>query len=127
MAGFSPKLPLTLDPDDGYGLTKSIQEVAKQNFKMLVLTNPGERIMDPDFGVGIQSYLFENNGPAVYTQIDARVREQAAKYLPFIQVQDVDFNTPDNNPGLSENFLGVSIKYTIKRLNIGDVLEIPLN
>ena len=127
MAGFSPKLPLTLDSDDGYALTKTIKEVAKQNFTMLVLTNPGERIMDPEFGVGILAYLFENNTPGVYSQIDARIREQASKYLPFIIIESIDFKSPVTNPGLTDNFLGVSISYNIKRLNIGDVLEIPLN
>jgi len=127
MAGFSPKLPLTLDPDDGYALTKTVKEVAKQNFKMLVLTNPGERIMDPEFGVGILAYLFENNTPGVYSQIDARIREQVSKYLPFIALEDIDFKSPVNDPTLADNFLGISISYNIKRLNIGDVLEIPLN
>jgi len=126
MAGFSPKLPLTLDPDDGYALTKTVKEVAKQNFKMLVLTNPGERIMDPEFGVGILAYLFENNTPGVYSQIDARIREQVSKYLPFIALEDIDFKSPVNDPTLADNFLGISISYNIKRLNIGDVLEIPL-
>ena len=127
MAGFSPKLPLTLDPNDGYALTKTIKEVARQNFKMLILTNPGERIMEPDFGVGINSFLFENNTAAVYSQIDARIREQASKYLPFIEVGEIDFNSSEASSNLADNFLGVSIKYSIKRLNIGDVLQIPLN
>ena len=127
MAGFSPKLPLTLDPDDGYTLNKSIKEVAKQNFKMLVLTNPGERIMDPEFGVGILAYMFENNSPATHGQIDARIREQVLKYLPYIEVGEILFNSPVNNGSVSYNFLGVSINYNIKRLNIGDVLEIPIN
>ena len=127
MAGFSPKLPLTLDPSDGYTLNKTIKEVAKQNLKMLVLTNPGERIMDPEFGVGILAYMFENNSPSTHGQIDARIREQVAKYLPYIELGEIIFNSPVDNSNVADNFLGVSIRYSIKRLNIGDVLEIPIN
>ena len=127
MAGFSPKLPLTLDPDDGYTLTKTIRELTKQNFKMLVLTNPGERIMDPEFGVGILTYLFENNSVATQGRIRSRVRDQASKYLPHVVVEDVIFNSINENPNVSENFLGVSIVYSIERLAIKDVLEIPIN
>jgi len=127
MAGFSPKLPLTLDPDDGYTLTKTLKEVAKQNFKMLVLTNPGERMMDPEFGVGILAYLFENNSKATQGRIDTRIREQASKYLPYIQVEDISFKSMDDRPELAENFLGVSIAYNIKKLAVRDVLEIPTN
>ena len=127
MAGFSPKVPLTLDPDDGYTLNTTLKEVARQNFKNLVLTSPGERIMDPEFGVGIRSYLFENNGPATYGQIEARIREQAQKYLPYIQIDQIQFNTQDVNSNISDNFLGVRISYIIKKLAISDALEIPIN
>ena len=127
MAGFSPKVPLTLDPDDGYTLNTTLKEVARQNFKNLVLTSPGERIMDPEFGVGIRSYLFENNGPATYGQIEARIREQTQKYLPYIQIDQIQFNTQDFNSNISDNFLGVRISYIIKKLAISDALEIPIN
>jgi phage baseplate assembly protein W len=127
MAGFSPKVPLTLDPDDGYTLNTTLKEVARQNFKNLVLTSPGERIMDPEFGVGIRSYLFENNGPATYGQIEARIREQTQKYLPYIQIDQIQFNTQDINSNISDNFLGVRISYIIKKLAISDALEIPIN
>ena len=127
MAGFSPKLPLTTDPDDGYALTKTIKELTQQNFKMLVLTNPGERAMDPGFGVGILAYLFESNSVATQGRIRARVRDQASKYLPHVVVEDVIFNSVNEDPNVSENFLGVSIVYSIERLAIKDVLEIPIN
>ena len=127
MAGFSPKLPLTLDVDDGYALTKDLKELAKQNFKNLVLTSPGERIMDPEFGVGIRSYLFENNSVQTQGRIDARVRSQVQKYLPYINIESIQFNNIDVNPNVSENFLGVRILYRIKKLAISDVLEIPIN
>ena len=127
MAGFSPKLPLTLDVDNGYALTKDLKELAKQNFKNLVLTSPGERIMDPEFGVGIRSYLFENNSVQTQGRIDARVRSQVQKYLPYINIESIQFDNIDVNPNVSENFLGVRILYTIKKLAISDVLEIPIN
>jgi phage baseplate assembly protein W len=127
MAGFSPKLPLSLDPDDGYALTKDLKELAKQNFKNLVLTSPGERIMDPEFGVGIRSYLFENNSVQTQGRIDARVRSQVQKYLPYIDIESIEFNNIDVNPNVSENFLGVKILYRIKKLAVSDVLEIPIN
>ena len=44
-SGLSPKLPLTVSDVFGpYNLNTTFDELAKQNLKMLVLTNPGERI-----------------------------------------------------------------------------------
>ena len=56
--GLSPKLPLTKDPQDGYALNKEYVELVQQNLKMILLTAPGERIMEPEFGVGLRNYLF---------------------------------------------------------------------
>jgi len=127
MAGFSPTIPLTLDPDDGYSLNKTLKDVAKQNFKNLILTSPGERIMDPEFGVGIRSYLFANNNAQTQGQIDARIRQQAQKYLPYIQIDLVEFNDVAPGANISENYLSIRISYIIKKLAIVDSLEIPIN
>ena len=57
MYGISPKLPVTVDDLDGhYALTKTIREAIKQNFKNLMFTIPGEKVMDIDFGVGLKRY-----------------------------------------------------------------------
>ncbi len=60
MAGYAPTLPLSQDDENGYQLIQTAIGVVKQNLRMLLLTNPGERIMMPDFGVGIKTYLFAN-------------------------------------------------------------------
>ena len=133
MAGLSPKLPLTLDPADGYALNKDLKELSRQNMKMLILTNPGERMMDPEFGVGagfgvgIAAYLFENNSPSTYSKIEARIQQQVAKYLPYINLEDIIFRAEDPLNKQEDNFLGLSISFSIKKLGIRDVLEVPIN
>jgi phage baseplate assembly protein W len=60
-AGISAKLPLAYTKSDGpYLLTQNLTENTKQNLKNLIFTNPGERVMDPNFGVGFYNLLFEN-------------------------------------------------------------------
>ena len=64
MIGYSPKFPLQLDNYVGaYSLTQTVEEVIRQNLMNLILTAPGERIMDINFGVGMRHYLFEQNVP----------------------------------------------------------------
>ena len=60
MSSLSVKLPITRNTIDGFAMIKDFQTLVKQNFKMLVLTAPGERVMEPEFGVGLRNYLFEN-------------------------------------------------------------------
>ena len=60
MDGIGPALPLQRDNKFGtYSLIDDYAKEIKQNFKNLLLTSPGERMMIPDFGVGLRSYLFE--------------------------------------------------------------------
>ena len=124
--GLSPKLPLTLDASDGYGLNKTYKEMVKQNMKMIILTAPGERIMDPLFGVGLRNYLFEQNEPSVYGEIEAKIRAQVNKYLGFVEILGIDFSPEDINPAVVKNVLYIKLTYRIMPLDSIDGLELSV-
>ena len=46
-------LPITFDSSDGFTMNYGVKETLRQNFIMLLLTNPGERVMEPSFGGSI--------------------------------------------------------------------------
>ena len=62
MSSLGVKLPLTLDDVNGLTMLSNLKTLLRQNLKMLILTAPGERIMEPDFGAGLRNYLFTNYG-----------------------------------------------------------------
>ena len=124
-SGISPKLPLQLDVNDGYALNKTYAEVAGQNLKMLILTAPGERIMDPDFGVGIRNYLFEMNIELTYEEINARISRQVNKYMPFLDVRSVILG-PNDMQDANPNLMKLQVEYYIKPLQVFDAVEILL-
>ena len=123
--GISPKLPLTYDPIDGpYRLNRTLGETIKQNYKNLVLTMPGERVMVPDFGVGLYGYLFENINGDRMDELMVRISEQTQKYMPMVNLVSVDFITSDEDSTLSFNEVRVSIRYNILPLDEEDELII---
>tara|TARA_R110002110_G_scaffold143381_1_gene332196 strand:+ start:1018 stop:1386 length:369 start_codon:yes stop_codon:yes gene_type:complete len=122
MPGLSPKLPLRRDYEDGFGLTKSFTELASQNLKNIVLTSPGERVMDPEFGVGIRRYLFRNDVSSIKGEIKGRVKSQVRKYLPYLDVISVDISSLDDH-----NTMHVRISYKITPLSMGDTLVINVS
>ncbi len=122
MASLAPKLPLNLDSGDGYTSIKRLKALIKQNFKMLILTNPGERVMNPDFGVGIRQFLFESFESDVYARIDARIRDQTTRYLPIISIKSIEFGTG----GIEENSLGIRLEYNIPDIADRDLLEFTI-
>ena len=127
MAGYSPKLPLIRSSIDGFALNHTFRSVARQNFKMLILTSPGERVMEPEFGVGIRNYLFEPLRDSTYNAIENRIRAQVNTYMPFIKVQNISFSSMTNSPSdfldYDENYLGLEIVYQISG-EAPDVLDI---
>tara|TARA_R100000458_G_C8200851_1_gene191447 strand:- start:415 stop:804 length:390 start_codon:yes stop_codon:yes gene_type:complete len=126
MPNYSPALPLTLDKADGYKMNKSIKDVVKQNFMMLLLTAPGERIMMPNFGVGLRRFLFEPLDRQQFARVERRIMEQVNIYMPFLTIVDVQFLTEDEAPNISPNTLSVSVKYSIPSVNTIDEINLKL-
>ena len=118
--GISVLLPLNYNKQDGpFQLNKTIQDTVRQNFKNLVLTVQGERLMDPDFGIGIQSYLFENYTPAISVNIKSTAISQTKKYMPFIEIQD--FTITESKSNINEFY--IYIRYLITSMNVLDELD----
>mgnify|MGYP003110281374 CR=1 FL=1 len=128
MAGLSPRLPLMKSSIDGFETIKTINGLVSQNLKMLILTAPGERVMEPDFGVGIQSYFFEPMREDTYIRIQQRINSQVSMYMPFVTIINISFNSIADSPGnifdYDEHYLGLTIEYSIDSIGVVDVLEI---
>ena len=122
MSSLNVKLPITRNDVDGFTMIKDLKSLLNQNLKMIVLTNPGERVMDPNFGVGINAYLFENFNNSIYTDIRNIILEQVSVYLPVITIDSITFD--GNNE--DQNLLGISISYSIPSIGIKDLLEFTI-
>jgi len=125
MKGISPALPLAADEEDGlFRLNKTTKEVARQNLKMLILTSPGERVMNPQFGVGARRFLFESisDMSGLYSEI----LRQAPIYLPFIEIVDLLITPPGDGLGENPNTLKIVIEYRILSSSQSDIFNMEL-
>ena len=100
----------------------SIEEVVKFNIKSTILTSPGERRGDPDFGVGARSFLFDNE-LADFGSLRGAILRQIQKYVPYCFVEDLTISTLENNP----NALHIKLQYIIPDINKKDVFELILS
>ena len=128
---YSPKIPFQLE-NGNFVNNSDILENIKQKMKMIVLTNPGEKIMEPTFGVGIRKYLFENKKSKinekfgnriissqtvdVVQQIKNDINNQVILFLPEIQLKNISVTT-------EENSINVTVNYTYRGF-IQDQLDI---
>ena len=112
MSGLSPQWPLQLCDEQGYKLLSSHHALVIQNFKMLLLTSPGERVMELDFGVGLKRFLFEPDVEEVRSSIHAAIEAQVEQYMKHIILLDVEVQSASNNG------LIISVYFDIPPLNV---------
>ena len=132
--GIGPALPLVYDQNDGpFRLTKSIGQEIVQNFKNLILTNPGEKMMDPDFGVGIREYLFELESASVKQEIIEKINQQVSIYMStIIEIRDIRYTRGSDYEGdavsvINSNAIYVHILFRIIPLDTVSVLTLPVS
>lgn len=126
MAGLTPQLPLTRDKLSGYMLITEYKNLVKQNFKNLMYTIPGERVMDLNFGIGLKRYLFEMDDPGVYSRISGRINQQVSDYLPYISITDIRFNSAATDDSMDPHYLSIVVEYVIVPLDTSDSLALTL-
>jgi len=80
----------------GYFSTSADKRLIKENMKQILLTNPGERVHLPKFGVGLRRYLFEMNDEQLAGAIKERILEQISTYEPLAEIIDIQFKQVDN-------------------------------
>jgi|TARA_A100001015_G_scaffold306088_1_gene399832 phage baseplate assembly protein W len=125
MNGIGPKLPLQRDDINGnYSLITSYAEEVKQNFKNLLLTAPGERMMNPDFGVGLRNFLFEPE-PRISGMLRQKITSQVSRYMPFIRINKILFNHGiDSDVATDSNVLSIIIEYEAPSINLQETLAL---
>lgn len=129
MPGYSAVIPFQKDPNDGFALLQTIKEVAAQNIKMVLYTEPGERVFDPQFGVGIKRFLFQPDVQQTRAELRNRINQQITKYLPYINVLEISFgsktvNSSNNSLEQETNKLTINITYQISNFLDVQTLEI---
>ena len=110
-------------PFDGpavFNSSYSTKEQVKSNLINLLLTSPGERLMNPAFGVGIRQYLFEQ---VVDKQLlKDKITDGAQLYIPEIDIEDVFVKRENNETTPEIHTVRISIYYTVLADNSTDAI-----
>ena len=121
--GLTVGLPLIMGSEDGpYSVLKNMKDLAEQHIKMIVLTSPGERVFDSQFGVGIRNYLFEQGTPSLSNEIRDKIKKQVDKYSPFVDILKINSNMEPET-----GFLSLEIRYAVSSAGIVSDLTIPVS
>jgi phage baseplate assembly protein W len=92
------------------------EDSVKESIKNLILTDRGERLMQPNIGGDINALLFENITPAVLILIQNQVRNTIELYEPRAELIDVTAtsNIDDNTVRVKIVFYITNVQQPIK-------------
>ena len=81
----------------------------KQAIVNVLLTNKGERLMNPRYGSDIRSFLFEPLDYGTGFQIKANIRDTLERFEPRISVLDIKCT-----PNFDDNGFDVVLQYNVR-------------
>ncbi len=82
--------------------------LVRQSIRLILATEPGERIMRPDFGCGLRRFLMAPNTPGTRASIARAVAASLLQWEPRIVVLGIDVSPVDDDPAAA----WVTIAYT---------------
>ena len=84
----------------------------KQAIVNLLLTNKGERLMNPNYGSDIRRYLFEPLDYGTANQIKGNIRDTIERFEPRISVVRLKAS-----PNYDDNGFDITMTYSIRGTN----------
>lgn len=122
---YGPKWPLKSGNEDTFEMYDDVKQQITFYLKNLILTSPGENISDPNYGVGLRRFLFEQNIDSVRGSIASAISSQISVYLPYLTVEDIQIVAEAQD--IDDNSMTVRIIYGIPGDVTQQVFELDLN
>ncbi len=112
--------PVSLD-GAGDVVTAADAEDVRQAVRLIIATRRGSRVMRPDFGAGLEQFVFAPLSVATLALIRHRVQEALVTWEPRIDVIDVRVVAQPAPP----THVDISVEYRIRATNTSYNLVYP--
>ena len=104
------------NPLSGDLITLSNENAIARSVRNIVLTSPGEKIFDPDFGSNIGEILFENIDEITAISIQEEIENSLQNYEPRVELIDVnvkpDYDLHQFDVVISYRIVGIDVPPT---------------
>jgi uncharacterized protein len=89
--------PPRVGPDGRLALSVGEDNV-RDLIRVILMTEPGERLMRENFGCGLRQYLFEPNTVTTRQRIQTSIEQAIARWEPRVSVDDVSVDPDSTDP-----------------------------
>lgn len=94
------------------------EEDIGESLRILLSTNPGERVMQPSYGCGLKAMVFATINERTITELKDIIERAVLFFESRITLEDIDVNTEDALDGILKIQLNYSVRKTNTRSNI---------
>lgn len=98
------------------------KDAIKNNLINYLLTNPGERPENPEFGGGLRKFIFTQIQQNNLQYLKEDVQNKISNNFPNVNILELNILSQED-----ENSITVQIIYNIPNTNINDQLELNFN
>ncbi len=109
-----------LNENNMFSGTETIEDQNRANLISILLTQPGERINQPNFGVGVKNLLFENNIDLNF--LKTQIQTQVSQFLGNIKITEIQTGSSDD-----QHTIFISITYKSLLDNEEDSIQLNFN
>jgi uncharacterized protein len=110
--------PPAFDPRTREAVMVTQQQDVEESLRILLSTSPGERVMHPNYGCGLQRMVFENMDESRLTEIRSLVERAVLFFEPRVILHDLLIDTDELFAGILRLRLDYSIRTTNTRHNL---------
>ena len=104
--------PLRLEPDGRMAMSEHDADV-RESIEIIMGTNPGERVMRPTFGAGLNTFVFEPLSTATLALIRTRVEQSLIDWEPRINLEEVQVSADASE----RNRVLIQVAYRVRATN----------
>jgi phage baseplate assembly protein W len=115
-------LPLQIG-GSGFTQTFNTTDQIKSNIKNLLLTQKGERVLQPEFGSGLHEILFDFNNDDIEGKIEDAINAAFEQWLPYVTIADIVVEQTDALK--DRNRVNLSLKFQVN--GSADLNEVTFN
>tara|TARA_R100001015_G_C4620188_1_gene177076 strand:- start:608 stop:1138 length:531 start_codon:yes stop_codon:yes gene_type:complete len=101
--------------DGFFAATSTTIEAVKNNIRNLLNTERGERFFQPNLGIGLRKFLFQNITDESTLAIQNEILDVLDFWLPFVEVRNIQINSTLSNDAIDVNTLNIDIIFNIKQ------------
>tara|TARA_Y100000034_G_scaffold117655_1_gene157353 strand:+ start:887 stop:1330 length:444 start_codon:yes stop_codon:yes gene_type:complete len=97
-----------------FASTDTTIKAVKNNIKMLLMTEKGERFLQPNMGMNFRRFLFEQFTDDTRIAIENEIVDTFSFWLPFVEIRDIEIFMGDDD-AVGKNRLSIKVLFNIKR------------